>query len=216
MAEVIFENRSVTVYSGIISDLFPAYGSQVYMIDLNKCKDEIVPWLKNLTKDPGFEDISSVGVPAACYARPGGDRGATFFLDSREHLEGNHSLRIITPKDSNSITLRFYPVKVNTGSSYLVSVWAKADPEQRLSVPDSSEKSFSREENKRPQFVEISLGEFGKARFVPQSQWKQFVTFVTIPHDSVPSLKANLILKMPGHGVAWFDMLQVIEDPLKR
>jgi len=72
------------------------------------------------------------------------------------------------------------------------------------------------EKNISPQTVEISLGEFGKATFEPQSQWKQFVTFVTIPNDSVPIIKANVTLKMPGHGVAWFDMLQVIEDPLKR
>ena len=215
-AKVIFENRTVTINWGIISDLLPSFGSQAYLIDLNINKEEIGNWSKNLMKDPGFEDISSTGVPAACYARPGEDRGATFFLDSREHIEGNHSLRIVTPKDSNGITLRFFPVKVTTGSSYMISVWAKADPEQRLSAPDSLEKYFPYVNIKKPQYVEISFGEFGKARFVPQNQWKQFVTFVTIPPDTIPDLKVNLILKMPGHGVAWFDMLQVIEDPLKR
>jgi len=215
-AKVIFENRNVTVNWGHISDILSAYGSQVYIIDMNKIKEGIGPWPNNLTKDPGFEDISSIGIPATCYARPGGDRGATFFLDSREHFEGNHSLRIVTPKDSNSITLRFFPVKVSTGSSYMISIWAKADPEQKLSASDSTEKSVSIEKHVRPQFVEISLGEFGKARFVPQKVWKQFVTFVTIPADTIPSKKTNLILNMPGQGVAWFDMLQVIEDPLQR
>jgi hypothetical protein len=215
-AKVIFENRNVTANWGLISDILPAYGSQVYMIDMNKIKEGIAPWTNNLTKDPGFEDISSIGIPAACYARPGSDRGATFFLDSREHLEGNHSLRLITPEDSNGITLKFYPVKVSKGSSYMISVWAKTDPEQRFSVPDSTEKYVSVGKSANPQFVEISLGEFGKARFVPKSEWKQFVTFVTIPDDTIPIKKANLILKMSGHGVAWFDMLQVIEDPLQK
>lgn len=215
-AKVIFENRTVSINYGIISDLLPAFGSQVYLLDLNKSKEKIVPYTKNLMIDPGFEDISSTGIPAACYARSGGDRGATFFLDSREHLEGSHSLRIITPKDSNSITLRFFPVPVTSGSSYLISVWAKSDPEQRLPEPISPEKSATDKREKEPQFVEISLGEFGKARFVPGREWKQFVTFVTIPPDSVPNFKANLILKMPGQGVAWFDMLQVMEDPLQR
>jgi hypothetical protein len=214
-AKVIFENRTVAVSYGIISDLIPAFGSQAYLIELNKSKEEFVPWSGNLIKDPGFEDISSTGIPAACYARPGGDRGATFFLDSREHLEGNHSLRIITPKDSNSVSLRFFPVTVTSGSSYLISVWAKADTEQRLSESDSSEKSFPARNRKEPQFVEISLGEFGRARFIPRSDWKQFVTFFTIPQDTLASFKTNLILSMPGSGVAWFDLLQVIEDPVK-
>ena len=215
-AKVIFENRTLSVNWGIISDILPAFGSQVYLIDLNKNKEGIVPYSKNLMKDPGFEDISSTGIPAACYASPGKDRGATYFLDSREHLEGNHSLRIVTPKDSNSITLRFYPMTLTPGSSYYISVWAKTDPEQRLSESYSPKRTDPFKLKKEPQFVEISLGEFGKARFIPQIEWKQFVTIITIPPDTIPRLKANLILKMPGHGVAWFDMLQVIEDPLSK
>jgi hypothetical protein len=213
-AKLIFENRSVQVNYGVISDLLPAFGSQVYLIDLNNNKVEMQPLKGNLMLDPGFEDISSTGVPAACYARPGGDRGATYFLDSREHMEGNHSLRIITPKDSNSVTLRFFPVKVAAGGSYLISVWAKADPEQRFSKPTVGK---SAQENKSiPQFIEMSLAGFGKAKFVPGNVWQQFVTFVTIPADTLPNIKANLIMRMPGNGVAWFDMLQVIEDPLQR
>lgn len=215
-AKLIFENRNVQVNSGQISDILPAYGSQVYMIEMYKNKEEIGPWPDNLMKDPGFEDISSTGIPAACYAKTGGDRGATFFLDSREHLEGNHALRLVTPEDSNGITLKFYPVKVSKGSSYMISVWAKADPEQRYSVPDSVKRYTPGGKTANPQSVEISLGEFGKSKFVPQREWKQFVTFVTIPDDTIAIKKANLILKMPGHGVAWFDMLQIIEDPLKK
>ena len=63
-----------------------------------------------------------------------------------------------------------------------------------------------------PQYVEILLGEFGKARFVPDNEWRQYVTFVTIPADTLPRFKTNLILKMPGQGVAWFDEVKVTED----
>jgi hypothetical protein len=214
-AKVIFENRVIIINSGIISDLIPAFGSQAYLINLYSSKNEILPYSKNLIIDPGFEDISSPGAPAACYAKPGEDRGATYFLDSREHIEGNHSLRIITPKDNNSITLRFFPVTVTSGSSYLISLWAKADPEQRLSEPVSPEMASKYKNQKRQQSVEISLGGFGRAGFIPGSEWRQFVTFVTIPPDSIQHFKTNLILKMPGQGVAWFDMLQIIEDPLQ-
>jgi hypothetical protein len=214
-ARVIFENRTVTLYRGVISDILPAFGSQVYMIDLNRSPDQLLPWYGNLVKDPGFEDISSTGIPAACYARPGRDRGATYFVDSREHIEGNHSLRIITPKDSNSIAIRFFPVTVTSGSSYILSVWARGDPEQRFPAGGLPGNSSMAIKNDR-QYVELSVGEFGKSVFIPQSNWKQFVTFITIPPDSVQQFKSNIILRMPGRGVAWFDLLQMIEDPLKR
>lgn len=214
-AKVIFENRTITANYGIISDQLPAFGSQVYLIDINKSLKESFAWSNNLLKDPGFEDISSTGVPSACYARPGEDRGATYFTDSREHLEGNHSLRIITPKDSNSVTLRFFPINVKTGCSYLLSIWAKSDPEQRITfdkLPGTSDPNLIK---RGPLYAEIELGEFGKATFMPEKEWKQFVTIVTIPVDSIQRRKTNVILKLPSQGVAWFDMLQVIEDPLK-
>jgi hypothetical protein len=60
------------------------------------------------------------------------------------------------------------------------------------------------------------MGNFGKATFVPGKEWKQYIAIVSIPSDTVPELKANVTLRMPGQGVAWFDMLQVIEDPLTK
>ena len=63
-----------------------------------------------------------------------------------------------------------------------------------------------------PQYVEILLGEFGRARFIPDNLWREYVTFVTIPIDTLARFKTNLILKMPGQGVAWFDQVKVTED----
>ena len=60
-------------------------------------------------------------------------------------------------------------------------------------------------------YFDIGLGEFGKTRFTPGSEWKQFVTFVTIPADNELPPKTNVILQMPGAGVGWFDMLQAFE-----
>jgi hypothetical protein len=42
------------------------------------------------------------------------------------------------------------------------------------------------------------------------------MTFVTIPVDTLASFKTNLILKMPGQGVAWFDEVKVLEDVVKK
>jgi hypothetical protein len=204
-ADVLFENRKVNVSGGSITDYIQPFGSQVFKIILSEKNEEIKSWKGNLAMDPGFEDITSAGVPAACYAWPGTDRGATYFTDPREHAEGNYSLRLITPADDKGAALRFFPVKVKAGSSYIISVLAKADPEQRIA-----------EANNTPQLVEIGMGEFGKARFVPGKEWKQYITIVSIPSDTLPEIKTNVTLKMPGQGVAWFDMLQVIEDPLTK
>jgi len=143
--------------------------------------------------DPGFEDVSSPGVPASCYARGGGDRGATYFLDPREHIEGNHSIRIVTPTENKSIRLRLFPFTATNGTSYYISVWAKADPD-------------------RKQYFEIALGDYGWKRFELTGEWKEYVTSVTIPYYNDQPPKTNVILQMPSAGVAWFDMLQVIES----
>ena len=56
------------------------------------------------------------------------------------------------------------------------------------------------------------MGDFARARFVPDKEWREYVTFITIPTDTIASFKTNLILKMPGQGVAWFDQIKVMED----
>lgn len=201
-ASVLFENRNIYVSSGYFSDLLSAFGSQAYLVNIKPGKDTVTPFPGNLIKDPGFEDISSPGIPASCYARNGSDRGATYFLDSREHVEGNHSVRLVTPRDSNSIRLRFFPITFTNGRTYIISIWAKTDPEQR--PDDDLTRNY-------PHFFEISAGDFGTKSFIPDSEWKQFVTTVTIPYDNKLTLKTNIILQMPSAGVAWFDMLQVVE-----
>lgn len=211
-ARVLFENRSVAVTGGLIMDQLAAFGSQVYLININPEKTPVIETNTNLIKDPGFEDFTSPGIPSACYARPGGDRGATYFLDTREHVEGNHSVRIITSEDDKSISLRLFPFTVKAGASYTISIWAKSDPEQRFFFATNQENDRLTNKKQMPQYVEVLLGEFGRARFVPDNEWRRYVTFVTIPADTLASFKTNLILKMPGQGVAWFDQVKVFEE----
>jgi len=210
-ARVLFENRFTTVNSGTISDQISAYGSQVYLIDLRKTEDGMKSYPGNLLRDPGFEDISSPGIPASCYAWNQGDRGATFFLDTREKVEGNNSLRLITPVDNKSARLRFFPVNVTKGRTYMVSVWAKADPEQRPGKSGLFEAIHGSAGSPIPQYFELSIGDYGRRRFIPGDEWHQFITAIRIPVDEDVPPKLNLILSMPGSGTAWFDMLQVFE-----
>lgn len=222
-AKVIFENRSVPVKGGMITDYIGAFGTQVYLIEMKneKTKEKTAEESENinLIRDAGFEDLSSPGIPSACYARPGGDRGATYFLDTREHHEGTHSLRLITPETDKAVTLRFFPFKVKPGATYIVSVWAKADPEQQFRV--KSEQMFRMLPGKpidesvkisEPQYVDVMIGDFHHVWFVPGKEWKQYVTFVTIPRDSSSQFRTNLSLRMAGQGVAWFDQIRVFEE----
>ena len=211
-ARLIFENRSIPVTGGLLTDRLAPFGSQVYLINLRPEKPVLYGPNTNLIKDPGFEDVISPGIPSACYARPGGDRGATYFLDTREHYEGNHSVRLVTPEEDKSVSLRFFPFSVKAGASYTISIWAKSDPEQRMFLLPTHEDVRLTVKKPVPQYVEILLGEFGRARFTPDKEWRQFVTFVTIPTDTTATFKTNLILKMPGQGVAWFDEVKVFEE----
>jgi hypothetical protein len=211
-ATLPFENRSLPVTGGNINDNIAPFGSQAYLIDIKPPKHTTPLPDANLIKDPGFEDIAGFGIPSACYARPGGEKGATYFLDTREHHDGNHSMRLITPVEGKGVSLRLFPFSVKAGATYAISVWAKSDPDQRfLAVTNKQE--IPRENIDRPfQYVEISLGGFGKARFVPDGEWKRYMTFVTIPVDTVPNIRTNLILRMPGQGIAWFDEMKVYEE----
>jgi hypothetical protein len=207
----VFENRPVAVDGGILSDNLASFGFQAYLINLSEGEEESQAKVNNLLEDPGFEEPASPGIPSACYVRPGGDPGATYFLDSREHYEGDHSLRLITPEKDKSVTIRFFPIRVKAGSSYIISVWAKSDPEQRFRIVTDSEKHLPAR-IAEPQYVEIILGDYSRSWFVPGKEWRQYVTFVTIPEGSPAQSKTNLYLKMPGQGVAWFDQIKVIEE----
>jgi hypothetical protein len=207
-ARSIFENRIVKVSEGFLTDYLPPYGTQVYLV--STAKDNPPSPGNNLIMDPGFEDLSSPGIPSACYARPGGDRGATYFIDSRQHYEGDHSLRLFTPEYDKAVTIRFFPMRLRAGKSYAVSMWAKSDPEQRFKPLTEADKR--KPVINYPQYVEIKIGDFCHAWFVPGSEWKQYVTFVTIPEDQSSQLKTNLILRMPGQGVVWIDNVRVVEE----
>jgi hypothetical protein len=211
-ARVIFENRTVTISRGEIRDFLPPYGSQVYMIDISPRQSHSALPGDNLLMDPGFESAASPGVPSACYARPGGDNGATYFVDSREHHEGNHSLRLTTPVGDKGITIRLFPIKVKAGCSYAISLWAKSDPEQRFFTATNQENLRLYAEKPDKQYVEIEMGIFGKARFSPDNEWKRYMTFFSVPADTLKTLRTNLVIRMPGQGVAWFDDLKVYEE----
>ena len=200
VATVLFENRQVRISAGTIDDYISAFGSQVYLVDIGRSANTMLPFKGNMLKDPGFEDLSNPSVPASCYAWNEGDKGATFFLDPREHAEGINSLRLITPEANKGPRLKFFPVRICKGRTYGISVMAKSD--SLIQHTDSCKNCSA--------CFEIGIAGAGKTRFTPGYEWSEYVTFVTIPEDIV-SPKVNVILRVPCEGVVWFDMLQVFE-----
>ncbi|HEX2920142.1 MAG TPA: carbohydrate binding domain-containing protein [Bacteroidales bacterium] len=205
-ARSIFENRTIRIEEGNLTDVLPPFGSNVYLVNTETNREVSTASLNNLIIDPGFEDLSTPGIPSACYARPGGDRGATYFLDTREHYEGDHSLRLQTPDYDKSITIRFFPVSLRPGATYTVSLWAMSDPEQRFLKTKKT--TWRKPALINPQYLELTLGDFCSFWFVPSSEWKQYATNITIPDNYT---KGNLILRMPGQGVAWIDQVKIVE-----
>ena len=200
-ARVLFENRFITINGGRFSDQLSALGTQVYLINPGTLKENIKPMKSNLLMDPGFEDLSAPGIPASCYVWNNGDRGATFFLDSREHFEGNHSLRLVTPGDNQSARLRFFPFKIKPGMTYYISVRAKADHEL---AHDATGRI-------KTQYFEVSLGSYETKIFPLSDEWQEYMAGFIVPAGEDIPPKINVILQMPSAGVAWFDMLQAIE-----
>jgi len=136
IVDVLYEDRQVEIKGGKINDMIDGYGTRVYSWNKGsviKPTDLIIP--ENLLVDPGFEKSPMPGIPAACYARIGSDRGATYFTDSRVRYQGFYSLRLNTPVKKHGVNLSFYPVRLNPDQSYTLSVWAKAQDQHFMPFP---------------------------------------------------------------------------------
>ena len=106
-------------------------------------------------------------------------------------------MRLVTPKQDESIRLRFFPFTVKGGTTYYITIWAKRDKDIDL--------------NDKDQYFEISLGNYGKKQFPLTDEWKQYIQGFYVPFDENTPAKLNVTLTMPSPGKGWFDMIQVFE-----
>jgi hypothetical protein len=202
-ADVMFENRKIVVADGVVKDMIDGYGTRVYRIDARQKTGQEVTFLAgNLVKDPGFEDLTSAGVPAACYAYPGDDPGCTYFIDPRRHYEGDHSLRMNNPSTRPGNELRFYGIVVDTTKTYTVSIMARTGP--------SSNKAGGRKGG--PVQFRLSFGTVEKV-FDCTDNWQKYeIGGIRIQSAKDQNIKVSPILELIGKGTAWFDMLQVTAE----
>lgn len=214
-AEVLFENRKIAVNKGNLKDIIDGLGTRVYRVVTEPLFDRaagIHP--SNLTVDPGFEESSEAGIPSACYAGRGGDRGATFFTDTRTSYQGYRSLRLQTPESDHGVQLSFYPVQLMKGRSYSLSVWAKAGKpisleEKKGFFKRITSKKVRQEAQSR---MKLSLGSTSQV-FALEGEWRKYTVPVPAIDDGKP-LRLNPGLELLSRGAAWFDLLEVIPDIL--
>jgi hypothetical protein len=198
-ARLPFENRSIALRDGWIEENIEPHGTRIYLLGRAETPDIRPVATANLMVDPSFEYSPAPGVPQACYASYSGqegDPGATYFTDSRVALHGRHSLRLVSPGNGNGIALQFFPLVLEGGSSYLVSVWAKSganagNPEFRLSVP----------------VLKASHS------FTTGPDWQQHQFHLQV--DEAP-FRPQVRLELTTAGTAWFDLLEVVPDPTIR
>lgn len=213
-AAVMFEDRKVGVNEGMIGDIIDAYGTRVYRVRY-KMPQSKGPRLqtKNLIRDPSFENITGLGIPASCYAKPQDDKGATYFIDSRISARGAHSLRMTTPTDGEGMSLSFYRLRIEPGRSYTMSVQAKAVP---FKYRDPAKKNFFRklcgcgpDAEDFPLFT-MSL-EGCEESFIPDGEWKEY-SFSCMPEPESGTTRISPALTLDGKGTAWFDLIQLYPD----
>jgi hypothetical protein len=213
-AAVLFENRDISIVNDEINDFIEGYGRRVYLLG-NGSQRPIQINSRNMTRDPGFEEMATPGVPTSCYARVGNDRGATYFTDPRVSVEGRHSIRMNTPTDNNGCSLGFFPVMVNSGSGYTLSVWAKYDPFSfREEEPEGFWRKLFNKKTDPNRYFTLGLGTIKSETFTLTDEWKNYSLTVYIPENSEESSKINPSLELNSQGTAWFDALQMYPDPV--
>jgi len=197
-AELWFENRSVPYNEGHISDIIDAYGTRVYLLRKKGADDYSLLSSNNIVVNPGFEKIVSPGLPIGSNrtytSADKKDFGATAFTDPAQSKEGMFSLRLITPVDSGGNKIRFLPLVINKGNSYIVSVWAKAKQSGRM-----------------PSFRLMIDGMNESHVYELNNEWKKYSFAFTAAGSSTSAI---LSLELLTQGTAWFDVMQVSPTPV--
>jgi hypothetical protein len=214
-ADVLFENRKIAVKEGRIEDMIDGLGTRLYKLSILDEPDKMAVNPHNLIVDPGFENSPVPGIPSACYAKSGKDRGATYFTDSRVSLQGSHSIRLTTPVKDKGVSLSFYPVLLKNNRSYSLSIWAKAKQSQVYAIWKGTNfiyRLFHRKQapDKQLQFT-LSLGN-KLENFTLNYDWKKYI----LNSWDIQLGKGNIHLcpglELISKGTAWFELMELVPD----
>ncbi|MBN8587951.1 MAG: chitobiase/beta-hexosaminidase C-terminal domain-containing protein [Rhodothermia bacterium] len=194
-AKVLFANREVNYQNAVLSDMVDAYGTRVYLLPVSEKREKVGLHPGNLTMDASFEAATNPATPDAVYAQVGLERGSPYFLDTRTSLHGKKSLRVTTPVAEKGTTFQFFPVRLERGQSYLLSLWAKGDRQTSLNGA-----------------FRLGLGELLQ-NFSLTSDWQKYTMPIRLPEGDVRFVRSSASLSLLSAGTAWFDLVQLHPDP---
>ncbi len=209
---VLFEDRNVKAQANSFGDMIDGFDRRVYLLTGFQPLPEYHAY--NLILDPGFENRTSTGFPASCYARVGADKGATYFLDAIEPYSGTSSLRLVTPANNRGVTLSFFPVRLNSGSGYTLSVWARLDTTSVI-IPERTffQKLFGLNKYEGASF-KVSCGTYADEKYRLSGEWENYKLRFRVPENGTETISINPLLELVSQGTAWFDHLEIYPDPL--
>ncbi len=197
-AELWFENRSVTLNGSKLEDMIDALGTRIYLVRKKAAENKSLVYPGNKIYNPGFEEVATPGLATGqgkgYRDERKADLGATVFTDSRQSVDGLFSLRTQTPADSVGKTIRFLPIILKSGDTYNVSIWAKALKQLKM-----------------PRFRIAIANEKIEKSFTLEPEWKKYSFVFKAPNSST---NAIVELKLVEKGTAWFDLMQVVADPV--
>ncbi len=186
-AEVLFELRKVAVRDGKLQDLIDGFGTRVYRLPIEPPKETVTIAPGNLVVNPSFESFGNVGTPDGCYVGAG-HPGASLFVDSRVAYHGAHSLRLTTPVENQGVGISPFPITLEKGRTYQVSIWARGQkPGLRFAFGLGG--------------IDVPVKTFDLT-----TDWAKYeVTGV-----SKEGGRNGLSLRLTSAGVAWFDLMEVV------
>lgn len=199
-AQLIFENRKLSIKNGQIQDILSPMGTGVYKIAVKEEASAVVRG--NLSVNPSFELSVEAGELTGGSGGAGG-KGATQMPDTRIAYDGETSLRLNNPFRNAGAARGLFPIDNESDRTYIVSVWARTDARSLEVNRAKGEKMTFR----------LALGSLGEQTFELTDEWKRY-ELVCPPkaykrtHHGGASGSITLI----GEGTAWFDLVQITPE----
>eukprot|EP01052_Picozoa_sp_SAG31_P033001 SAG31_NODE_3677_length_3996_cov_5.686939_3_plen_451_part_00 len=195
IAEVIDQNRNISVVAGELHDVLLGYGTVAYRFPPTSWSAGGAVTARNGILNPSYEYAANIGSPDGDYLKGPVDQldGASFSSDPRTSVDGAHSLRLVNPTGGTGGGFAGgpYPSSLRKGTNYSLSVFAKAEtPGVILDL--------------RPQGLQLPQG--ANSAFNLTTVWAKYEVQGVAAADTKASV-SSYTLTTPG--VAWLDMLDV-------
>jgi hypothetical protein len=193
-AEVLFESRTVKVTGGKLADTIEGFGSRAYRLQVGPAPAGLAKLAEgNLVFNPSYEEAHNVGTPDGSYLGRPRDKAASWYLDPRTAAHGRQSLRLRAPAEGQGLGVRPFPLPLEPGKRYRLSIWAKGERDgQRFTLA-----------------LDAVKGE--QAEHALSTEWREYAVEFTASEKATSRMGTSL--QLLSAGAAWFDALQVV--PIK-